>query len=247
MRYIWMLLAAVLSGPVVAQGYLVKGLSQFSASEQAMLRAWLDSGEAAMHRLLGPLPFVTHIHLYPRRGAEPVPWAHTWKGARKSLHLYVDTDFGANDFTHDWTLYHEWSHLALPYLGEQHRWWAEGFASYMQYHLMEQVGVLRGSAEGQLQRRWRQYQHYFHSNEPLGVQAQSLIQQGQYPPAYWAGAQYFIRVQQRLPHKDLMSLVAKYTREHYNAAHGLKNVLEILDRLAGKPVFSNTYRQMTEG
>lgn len=243
-RYIGILVLVLLSESVWARQYEVTGVDSFSAQEQRKLLRWLDKGETAMHQLFGPLPFTTYIHLYQRQGREPVPWAHTWKAARKSLHLYIDTDYSHTDFINDWTLYHEWSHLLMPYLGEQHRWWAEGFASYMQYHLMAQAGVLQGKPTARIRQRWQQYRHYFTPDEPLGSQAQRLISQGRYPPAYWAGAQYFVRVQAQLPEGDLIRIVAEYNQKHYSAKHSLLALLAVLDQLAGQAVFSQTYTAM---
>ena len=42
----------------------------------------------------------------------------------------------------DWTAPHEMSHLAIPYIGEKEVWFAEGFASFMQYQVMMEMGVM---------------------------------------------------------------------------------------------------------
>jgi len=34
------------------------------------------------------------------------------------------------------------SHLAIPYVGEKEVWFAEGFASFMQYQVMMEMGVM---------------------------------------------------------------------------------------------------------
>jgi len=68
-----------------------------------------------------------HFH---RRDAGAL--GHTRRSRRQSVHFYVDPQFSYDALRRDWTASHELSHLVLPYLGAEHIWFAEGFASDMQ-------------------------------------------------------------------------------------------------------------------
>ncbi|GGD74968.1 hypothetical protein GCM10011357_32440 [Lacimicrobium alkaliphilum] len=128
----------MLQGDEHPQTYVIKGAQRFTSEHQQKLNQWLDHGVIQTKRVFGTYPFTMELHLHPRQGRQPVPWANTWRAGAQSVHLYVDSRFSLEHFTRDWTLYHELSHLALPYLGSNNAWFAEGFASFMQYQVMHQ-------------------------------------------------------------------------------------------------------------
>ncbi|WP_232787695.1 hypothetical protein [Paraglaciecola sp. MB-3u-78] len=109
-----------------------------------MLQSWLTLGVNATRATLGIYPTPLSLHLYQKKSNQPVPWAYTRRGGKGSVHFHVDTRFGLTKFIDDWTLYHELAHMALPYLGPEYRWLSEDFASFMQYQIMLQAGVLKG-------------------------------------------------------------------------------------------------------
>ena len=60
----------------------------------------------------------------------------------QGVRFVVNPTFPLEQFLQDWTAPHELSHLLIPYLGRRHAWFAEGFASYMQYQVMYHMGVM---------------------------------------------------------------------------------------------------------
>ena len=129
------------SKAVTEDQFSVQGLSVFKDEQATMLTSWLSQGVNATRATLGIYPTPLAIHVYPKKSNQPVPWAFTRRDAKGSVHFYVDTRFGLTKFVDDWTIYHEFAHLALPYLGQKYRWLSEGFASYMQYQIMQEMGV----------------------------------------------------------------------------------------------------------
>ncbi len=209
MRPILSLLAALLlcvlpasvPAEVSSSGLRFVWLDDFSAAEQAKLAVWVEETYAAVVRLAGPLPVPTRVYFHRRDGArEPVPWAHTQRSSRQGVHLHVDPRFPLADFRRDWTAPHELSHLILPYLGRRHAWFAEGFASYLQYAVMQTMGVLsadeaRRRYQRNLERAERGYEH---PRRPFVAAAPRLRAEGKYPVMYWGGAAYFMQVDRAL-------------------------------------------------
>ena len=115
----------------------------FAKEEKTMVELWVNKVHDATTKLLGPYPFDIHYHIYERANSrEPVPWANTWRYPEQSIHFYIDPEYKYESFIEDWTAPHEISHLSLPYIGERNSWFAEGYASFMQYQVMKTMGIL---------------------------------------------------------------------------------------------------------
>ena len=215
---------------------------RFSQREQKRLTAWIEETTKALESLVGPFPMPIRIHFYRREGAgEPVPWAHTWRSLPQSVHFYVDPAFSLRAFRHDWTAPHEISHLILPYLGQRHAWFAEGFASFMQYPVMQAMGVLsaddaRQRLQHNLARARRDYRHH---RTPFARAAPKLRREGRYPTLYWGGAAYFLQVDAALARQgtDLPAVLADYLACCRRPHDRLDRLVRDLDRLSGGEAF----------
>ncbi|MEO1081591.1 MAG: hypothetical protein AAFY29_18680, partial [Pseudomonadota bacterium] len=182
-----------LAGPARAE-LLWHWDDDFNAEERSFLRIWLSRTAEALEEWAGPFPFDVQVHLRRRDGAsEPVPWANTWRAGEQSLFFYVDPSYPAAEFFADWTAPHEFAHLLLPYLGRDNAWAAEGFASYLQYPLMVQLGVLDADdADRRRSRRMdRAVTALTDESRSLPENLSSLRKAGAYPTFYWAGAVYW--------------------------------------------------------
>ena len=169
----------------------------FTTSEQQKLRAWIKKTDDALSHIVGNQPFTRHIYLHRLENTkEPVPWAHTERGREQSVHFYVDPRFSQQAFLADWTAPHELSHLVIPYVGERNAWFAEGFASYMQYQVMQAMGVMTPvDAQRRYLKRFQKAQsNYDMGHLPFSEAAPKLREKKQYPTMYWGGAIYFQQV-----------------------------------------------------
>ncbi len=215
----------------------------FNPAEQQRLQNWIIRTDAALIELVGELPFTRHIFFHRRDGArEPVPWAHTQREPIQGVHFYVDLSFPQQDFDQDWTAPHELSHLVIPYLGRKNAWFAEGFASYMQYQVMMQMGVLTSvDAQQRYQQRIDRAQDRFALDDlPFAEAAPKLRAMGQYPTMYWGGAVYFKQVAQQLQAQGKMSLLAtlsSYVSCCRNEEDSIQTLIKRLDQLASGQVF----------
>jgi len=197
---------------------------------------------------VGPLPFTLHIYLHRYDGArEPVPWAQTQRSSAQGVHFYVNADFSARALRADWTAPHELSHLIIPYLGRQHAWFAEGFASYMQYQVMVAAGVITAQQahEKYLQRFERAQGKYAMQDMPFSEAAPKLRDQRQYPTMYWGGAIYFWQVAQQLraQDKNLIAVLRDYLACCRRNRDGLDELVAQLDEVSQSQVFSRTLQE----
>ena len=216
---------------------------QFSASEKRKLQTWIEETVTAVEEFVTPYPFDIHINFHRTSSSRPVRWANTVRSRRQGVNFHVNPRFSAQELREDWTAYHELSHLLLPYLGRRHSWFAEGFASFMQYQVMHSSGVLSAR---QMERRYqerieRAERRYDMSDMPFVEAAPMLRAKRQYPTMYWGGAVYFLRVNQEL--KENGTSIPEVVREFVHCCRTdrmrrLDRLTAELDRLADTEAFS---------
>jgi hypothetical protein len=235
-------LAATESSVADNTSYSIHGLSAFTKDKQLMLKAWLKSGVEAQRAAFGLYPFKLEFYLYSRTSDQPVPWAYTRRDNQQSIHLYVDTRFELQQFIDDWTLYHELSHLALPYLGEEYAWFSEGFASFMQYQLMQQNGTLKFTPRQGYERKLQPHLRWYDTSLPPAVMASRLMSQKKYPAAYWGGAWYFIQADEQIRQQHQLSLlqvIAQYQLCCRDNDHNMQQLQDSLKGLIGDNSFKS--------
>ncbi len=259
-----LLFAATASGASAASGDGDVALrfhwqDTFTASEQKMLSGWIDETQAALVGLVGPLPMPVHVYFHRSDGAsEPVPWANTERGRQQGVHLHVDPSYPLRKFRADWTAAHELSHLVIPYLGSRNAWFAEGFASYMQYQVMLRTGVLDAGVaarnyHSRLNRAQRRYNaisdRRFHKRSFVWA-APRLRERGMYPTMYWGGAAYFLRVDYELRKQPdaaiaggLAEVLQRYLACCRTNTARVAALIQTLDEVSGTAVFGNNMRR----
>tara|TARA_R110002060_G_scaffold75688_1_gene85518 strand:- start:776 stop:1762 length:987 start_codon:yes stop_codon:yes gene_type:complete len=219
----------------------IHGFKRFNAADKGKLKHWVKTGVNATRDTLGVYPSRLIFHLVPKKSNQPVPWAYTRRDKPQRIYLHVDSRFQQEKFIRDWTIYHEISHLALPYLGGNYAWLAEGFASFMQYQIMANAGILEGSLEQNYQNKIAPHLKWFNSDLTPASIARRLMSQKQYPAAYWGSAYFFILADKILAekhHTRLSKLISQYQfccNERYASAG---QVMNDLDGLLGAPVFT---------
>lgn len=242
--------AVVLAALILCQSAVAAELryvweDDFSSAERQRLVTWIDETAAAVETLVGTFPMDVRVHVHRRDGArEPVPWANTQRYPGQGVHLHVNPDFPLQAFRDDWTAPHEFAHLMLPYVGRQHAWFAEGFASYMQYRVMQTMGVLSTAAA---ERRYRDNlrraeRDYDYPDRPFVDAASRLRADGRYPVMYWGGAAYFGQVDAALARRgsSLVAVVRDYMGCCRRNRAELAALIAELDRLSGTTAFGDT-------
>ena len=242
-RLSWLCTLGFLILPMSANADLIWHYEdRFSVEERQKLEAWIERVHGAVESLVAPFPFDVHIHFnrtYGLRG--PVPWANTIRSRRQGVNFNVDPRYAAEQLVSDWTASHELSHLLIPYLGREHSWFAEGFASYMQYQVMQELGVItEAQAAARYQERInRAERRYDMGDMPFVEAAPKLRARRQYPTMYWGGAVYFLKVVTELRERDesVVDTVRKFVECCRRRTRGIDNLIAELDRLSGGTTF----------
>ena len=235
------------AAPAIADVALV-WRDPFSSDEQAKLTAWVEETHAAVEHLVGEFPMEVRVYLHRReRAREPVPWANTQRWRGQGVHFHVDPAFELDTFRRDWTAPHELSHLILPYLGRRYAWFSEGFASYLQYPVMQAMGVLSADEARRRYRRnlERAARGYTYPRESFVEAAPKLRATRQYRVMYWGGAAYFGQVDAALHESgsSLIEVLRGYLRCCRRDRDSLSSLLAELDRLSESRLFTQLYER----
>ncbi len=215
--------------------------NSFNKEEKQMVERWVKRVHAATTILLGPYPFEIQYHIYERADSrEPVPWAHTWRYPEQSVHFYIDTEYNYDSFIEDWTAPHEISHLSIPYIGERNSWFAEGYASFMQYQVMKEMGIM---SEEEVIRKYlekiKKVRSFYQSDDDLATVARNLKEGNRHAPMYWGGATYFLNLNKVLIEEHKTSLT-QVVREYQTCCRlkdrSMNNVVESWDNIIGSSV-----------
>lgn len=220
----------------------------FTLAEQQQLKQWVNASTTATTTVLGPYPFTIQLYVYRRSGNEPVPWANTWRAGSQQVHLYVDPQFTTDEFISDWTAYHEIAHLALPYLGQSNAWFAEGFASFMQYQIMQQAGLIDSAANAVSAKFSRQRRYYLNDNS-MRDNARIQLKARRFAAAYWGGAQFFViadRLLQQQNKGSMTQLISRYQQCCRVQDQSLTEVITSFDKLSDSTLFSQLLQKFTQ-
>lgn len=232
------------------QDLQIEWVDAFTLEEKAMLKEWLSGVSGVVEETLGTYPFSVsiYVHLSDRDG-EPVPWAHTVRHGEQGVHFYVNPQYPLSEFQEDWTAAHELSHLSIPFLGRDKMWFAEGYASFMQWYLLEKQGVLDSDAVHlEYSERLDRALLRLSSDQTFPELCEELLKRHDYPTVYWGGAVYFFLINNRLIEEhntDLFAVIRNYQQNGRLEDETLEDVVASLDTISGTTLFSKTLERFT--
>ena len=95
-------------------------------------RAWIDHATQAIGAYYGHFPVTRARLLIERTDGSGVRWARTFARSGAFIRVGVGDRTTPSEFASDWILTHEFVHLALPELADEHDWLQEGAATYVE-------------------------------------------------------------------------------------------------------------------
>ncbi|PKH57024.1 hypothetical protein CXF83_14445 [Shewanella sp. Choline-02u-19] len=227
-------------------------LIQQSHIEKAQLQKmkhWLENGVKVVELTLGPMPADRlNVELVKKSFAsEPVPFAQVIRGDPNKVKLQVNPTWPLQNFVDDWTLYHELSHLYLPYLNYSAFWLNEGFATYMQNVSMLNGGVIDKKAFMQkvLAGLERGRKNTLLRPGKLSDVSADMWRQHAYMRVYWTGTAFFVEVDLLLMQQgsSLAAVVGKYSQCCLAQESTGEALMQQLDAIADTRLFYQTYRR----
>jgi len=143
------------------------------------------------------------LNLFASHSSESVPFAMVYRGEGTSIDAQINPQASLSQLKTDWTLYHEFAHLALPFIDRNDAWLSEGLASYLQYPLMQKASVLdeREAIEELwhgIRRGQTNYQELSKPNLTLAQLSSNMMEFRSFKQVYWRGAIFWFQVDLKL-------------------------------------------------
>jgi hypothetical protein len=183
---------------------------------------------------------VTPVSLYSK---DPVPWAQVNRGDPDTVSLYIDAMASEEKLRKNWTAYHEFSHLLIPYRGWGDMWFSEGLASYYQNLLQARAGFLNETEMWQrLYEGFKRGQNNRRPDLSLAELSSQMRENRSYMRVYWSGAWYFLRADVELRRRtnstqSLDTALALLNACCADRAMSARQMAARLDQLTGEELF----------
>lgn len=234
---------------VIAQSELIYTWEdEFSDSEKQLVEDWLGATYKSVQSKIGTYPFDVYLHIHRREGkGEPCPWANTWRYPKQQIFFHIDPSYSLKSFLADWTAPHEMSHLAIPYIGEKEAWFAEGFASFLQYQVMlEMEEMTKSEVDSAYRYKFSSVVDYYSDANSIGATAVKKREEHNYKAMYWGGANLFFQWNKLLIaeyNRDFVSLFPEYLSCCRTKARGVDGVVKALDEVYGGSIGQELLQQ----
>ena len=183
---------------------------------------------------------VTPISLY---SDDPVPWAQVNRGDPDTVSLYIDAMASEEKLRSNWTAYHEFSHLLIPYRGWGDMWFSEGLASYYQNLLQARAGFMDEAAMWQsLYEGFKRGQNNRRPDLSLTELSSQMRKNRGHMRVYWSGALYFLTVDVELRRRtnsaqSLDTALAQLNACCADRSMSARAMAARLDQLTGQELF----------
>lgn len=235
----------------------IKFAKNIPAHKQAQLKEWVIHARQALRLVYGKLPVEDFITLIKAstQGSDAVPWGEVNRYSPPEVTLVVNLNSSLETLKADWTIYHEFSHLLIPYDAGDSRWFSEGLASYYQNIIQARAGMFDEQTLWQKLyngfERGNKQQNYAHQN--LSYISDHVGQNRNYMRIYWSGALYWLKADIAL------RVLSKNTGQPYALDIALKQlqaccfsrylstheIVQKLDELSVSKVFTTLFTEFS--
>jgi hypothetical protein len=162
------------------------------------------------------------------------------------IRLELGRDVTADELRNDWVLVHEMVHLALPEVGDDHRWFTEGLSTYIEGIARVQAGELAA------ERVWTEQVRSMPKGLP-GPGDKGLDRTHTWGRTYWGGALFCLLADVEIRNKTanragLRDAMRAVMRETGGIAFNvpIDRVLRIGDEATNTTVLQDLYAQMKD-
>ncbi|MBA6326639.1 hypothetical protein H4J46_01510 [Colwellia sp. MB02u-6] len=175
----------------------IKFAKDIPEHKKTLLTDWVIHANQALRLVYGALPFENFLTVIKasNQGTSAVPWGEVNRSSPPTVTLVVNLNTSLDTLKADWTIYHEFSHLLIPYDATDARWFSEGLASYYQNITQARIGMFDEQTMWQKLyegfERGNKQQNYAHQR--LAYVSDHISQNQNYMRIYWSGALYWLK------------------------------------------------------
>jgi len=228
--------------------------SKMSSAKKDNIRRWVSHSSDALKMVYGEQPvdhFITKIKA-SKRNSGVVPWGEVSRNNPPEVTLVINPNSTLNELKADWTIYHEFSHLLIPFDAGDSRWFSEGLASYYQNIIQARAGMFNEN------KMWQKLYDGFergrketnHNHQKLSYLSDNIDQNHNYMRIYWSGALYWLKADMALRKlksgdsldKALYQLQKCCFDRYLTAAEITKQ----LDKLTNSTLFTSLFIEFSE-
>lgn len=216
--------------------------------------AWVRGTADALALVFGRWPqdrWRVSVTTYAAGGGDPVPWAQVKRGEPDRVAFYIEPGASLSRLEKNWTAYHEFSHLLIPYRGWGDMWFSEGLASYYQNILQARHGIF--DEREMWQRLYEGFMRGRDNRRPdlsLAELSPRMRESRSFMRVYWSGAWYFFRADVELRRRSqgtrsLDSALAALYDCCAGESLSARQIAARLDRLTGQALFLPLFEEVS--
>jgi len=228
--------------------------SKISSERKEIIRRWINHSSDALKLVYGELPvdhFITKIKS-SKRNSGVVPWGEVSRNYPPEVTLVINPTSTLNELKADWTIYHEFSHLLIPYDAGDARWFSEGLASYYQNIIQARAGMFNENKMWlklyQGFERGRKESNYNH--QKLSYLSDNIDQNHSYMRIYWSGALYWLKADIALrklnPHYSLDKALHQLQKCCFDRYLSAAEITKQLDKLTNSTIFTSLFAEFSK-
>ena len=222
-------------------------------NKQKETLAWVEHVANALATVYGRWPrdsWRVEVRPIAIFSADPVPWAQVTRGDPDRVSLYIDGMASRDKLVNNWTAYHEFAHLLIPYRGWGDMWFSEGLASYYQNILQFRAGVFDE------REMWQRLHDGFirgrDNRRPdlsLAELSPRMRKERSFMRVYWSGAWYFLKADVELRKRSsgemtLDDALGQLNQCCRDESMSVESMVRRLDQLTDEQLFVPLYHQL---
>jgi hypothetical protein len=232
----------------ITAGISFKFQGDFAQAERRRVKNMLYAMGYNAQKTLGEFPFPLNFYCRKQEMSQPLGGCLArFDGPRRGVHLGMDLNYSDQQFRESWKIYHEISHLHLPFLEKPSKWFYEGFATYMSRQIMKDMGLFTEESLDEVNRgRFDEIRPDFDREGTFFEVVKYHQENWNFSAFYWGGCTFFYRANRALVAKydtNLNEIVKEYQKSEREDDSSVMDILRSWDRILGKALFTSLMRK----